>query len=98
MKIVILENTERLNYAAEKLKKYLEMMGSSVTAEITTLKVLFTSRLVADEVLISMGVAIMDYKLNYRYRKVPSSEKIAILSDKISNERGKVNVRKIKRC
>lgn len=36
MKIVILRNTETLNYAAEELKKYLEMMDSSVSAEITT--------------------------------------------------------------
>ncbi|MBR3806415.1 MAG: DUF4838 domain-containing protein [Clostridia bacterium] len=36
MKIVILRNIETLNYAAEELKKYLEMMDSSVSAEITT--------------------------------------------------------------
>jgi len=35
MKIIILRDTETVNYAAEELKKYLEMIDGSITAEIT---------------------------------------------------------------
>lgn len=35
MKIIALKNTETIMYAAEELKKYLEMMDSSLQAEIT---------------------------------------------------------------
>lgn len=36
MKIIALRNTETVIYAAEELKKYLEMMDSDISAEITT--------------------------------------------------------------
>lgn len=35
MKIIVLRNTETVNYAAEELKKYLEMMDGDICAEIT---------------------------------------------------------------
>ena len=38
MKIIILRDTETVNYAAEELKKYIEMIDGSITAEITAEK------------------------------------------------------------
>lgn len=35
MKITVLRNTETVNYAADELKKYIEMMDGSISAEIT---------------------------------------------------------------